>query len=513
MTTAQPELSADVRRLFEELIELPPLERRSRLGELGAELSRQVSELVRAAEEAPDFLERPAAESELVGHSAGPWILEQRLSSGGTGDVYQARRAGAAEGWRVAVKVLRRRDESGAVLARFQAERRSLAALNHPYIVPLIDAGSLADGRPFLATKLVQGSPLDRFAADLGLERRLRLFLAVCAAVQHAHERLVAHCDLKPANILVTGEGIPQLLDFGIARLLSEEALPGKAALTPGYASPEQLAGAALGTASDVWSLGVLLHELATGRRPFESAPRADRLAPSAAVLSTSAPRAFPPPAGDPARLARRLRGDFDALVARALALDPRERYGSVERLARDLESFLAARPVSARPPSPPRRAWLFVRRHRAGSAAAMVALASLALGAGAMYRDLQRTRAEASAGWRAHTAAALAAGMIEDLVLAAHGGAPPGPELERALDQASAELLGEPELLPETEGRLRIALGALYLESGRSADARVHLERARELTATTRGFGRNDAERIRKLLERCAGPEQGSPP
>lgn len=508
-------ITSSVRRAFDELIELAAPERRARLAELAAEdpaLARQVAELLAAAEAAPEFLERPAAESELVGHGAGPWILEQRLSSGGASDVYRARRADGAEGWRVAVKVLRRRDDAAGVLRRFQAERRTLAALNHPFIVPLVDAGLLDDGRPYLATRLVEGLALDRFADGLGLEARLRLFLAVCAAVQHAHERLIAHCDLKPDNVLVTREGIPQLLDFGIARLLSDE-VGAERALTPGYASPEQLAGGALGTPSDVWSLGAVLYELATGRRPFAGQPGAELVPASVAVLSDSAARARSAPPGEPAALARRLRGDFDALVAKALAPDPAARYGSVEQLARDLERFLAGRALAARPAAPLRRAWLFVRRNRLASAAVLLALLSLGVGVAGLYRGLLQSRAEASLGWRAHAQAALAASLLEDLVRSAGAASPAG--LERALDQASAELARETKLWPETEGRLCIALGALYLEAGRPADAVAHLTRARELTRTTRGFGREDVERIERLLAAASGASQpqGSQP
>jgi serine/threonine protein kinase len=322
------ELAPAVQRLFEELVELPGPERAARLARTASEdpaLAREVEELLRAAESAPEFLERPAHESELVGHTVGPWSVEARLSSGGGGDVYRARRADGGASWRVALKVLPRDADRPEVRRRFESERRSLAALSHPYIVPLVDAGLAADGRPYLATRLVEGEPLDRACEGLDLEARLRLFLALASAVQHAHGRLIAHCDLKPANILVTREGMPQIVDFGIARFLAGES-GGEAALTPGYASPEQLAGGPLGVASDVWSLGVVLHELASGRRPFAHGPEARLRPASAAVLDEGAPRAACGPPAEPVRLARRLRGDFDALLARALALDPAER-------------------------------------------------------------------------------------------------------------------------------------------------------------------------------------------
>lgn len=510
MTTTAP--APAVRRLFEELVELPPADRRARLEHARAsdlDVARAVERLLAAAEAAPEFLERPAEESELLGHAAGPWRIEARLSAGGAGEVYRARRlegADGAEEWHVALKVLRRAADGAKVRRRFAAERRSLAALNHPFIVPLVDAGTLSDGRPYLATRLVEGEPLDRACEQLSLAARLRLFLSIAGAVQHAHARLIAHCDLKPANILVTHEGIPQLVDFGIARFLAD-AQADEAALTPGYASPEQLAGATLGAPSDVWSLGVVLYELVSGRRPFAHGFTEPLVPASAAVLDSARPRAgcsAPEPA---TRLARALRGDFDALLARALALDPAQRYASVEALARDVEAFLACRPLAARPATRLRRTWLWVRRNRALSLAAAALLLALLAGGATLRRDAQRSRAEAGVGWRAHAQAVLATHWIEDLARAAGA----GPGLERALDSARENLAREPDFPPEGEGRLRLTLGALYLEVGRPADALAELERARELTQVTRGFGGEDRERIERL---CAEAESRlSPP
>jgi len=494
------ELAPAVRRLFEELCELAPEERAARLARTGAEdpaLAGEVTALLAAAESAPEFLEGPARASELVGHLAGPWRVEARLSSGGDGDVWRARRADGSVDWHVALKVLRRPAGGADARRRFEAERRALAALNHPFIVPLVDVGTLSDGRLYLATRLVEGEPLDRAVATLDLDARLALFLRLASAVQHAHARLILHCDLKPANLLVTREGIPQLLDFGIARVLSG-VRSAEGALTPGYASPEQLAGAPLGVTSDVWSLGVVLYELVSGKRPFAH----DAPAPlaSVAVLRAEHPPASSPAPDAPARLARRLRGDLDALLARALAPGPGERYPTVEALARDLERWRAGFPLEARPAAPARRLWLACRRHPLASLAGLVLVAALALGGLALEREARQNRAEASLGWRAHAQAVLASRWIEELARAAGAGA----ELVRALDQARADLAREPDVPPEAEGRLRTTLGALYLEVGRPADAAAELERARHLTAVTRGFGREDEERIARLLARA---------
>ena len=500
------ELAPAVRRLFEELCELAPDARAARLGRTRAEdpeLAAEVEALLAASDAAPEFLEAPAQASELVGHCAGPWRIEARLSSGGDGDVWRARRVDGASDWCVALKVLRRPASGPDARRRFEAERRALAALNHPFIVPLVDVGMLADGRLYLATRLVEGEPLDRAAAALDLDARLELFLRLASAVQHAHARLILHCDLKPANLLVTREGIPQLIDFGIARVLSG-AHSSEGALTPGYASPEQLAGAPLGVTSDVWSLGVVLYELVSGQRPFTSDATGPAPLASVAVLRAEAAPASTPAPDTPARLARRLRGDLDALLARALAHEPAERYATVEALTRDLERWRAGFPLEARPAAPARRAWLLARRHPLASLAGVVLVASLAAAGFTLRREAERNRAEASLGWRAHAQAVLAALWIEELARAAG----PGPALERALDEARANLAREPDVPPEAEGRLRLTLGALYLEVGHPTDATAELERAQHLTEVTPGFGREDKQRIEHLLAAARASE-----
>src|SRR5690606_35108467 len=265
----------------------------------------------------------------------------------------------------VALKLVKRGMDTDEVLARFRGDRQVLAGLDHPGIARLLDGGAAEDGRPFLVMELVEGAPITAYADGrrLGLDGRLGLFAQACEGVAYAHRRLVVHRDLKPSNVLVgEGEGgrpVVKLLDFGIARLL--DAGDGEAVtrlgrpMTPEYAAPEQRAGAAVTTATDVYALGVLLYELLTGRRP-EAAPR-----PPSAVAAE-----------------RRYRGDLDTLALTALHPDPDRRYGSAEALLDDLRRLRAGLPLRARPDTPGYRLRRFVGRHRWGVGAATLGVALL---------------------------------------------------------------------------------------------------------------------------------------
>jgi serine/threonine protein kinase len=355
MTLRDPKGLSRIRELFDEVVDMPTGERAAFLAsarDADRAMIAEVEELVAASRLAPEFLERPAAASELEGQMAGPWRIETLLASGGMADVYHAVRDDVDLDWRAAVKVMKPGLDGELLSRRFRAEQRVLAALSHPNIVVLLDAGTIAGGRLYLAMELIDGVPITRWCADrkLGVRERLALFLQVCAAVQHAHQRLVVHCDLKPSNVLVTKDGVPKLLDFGIATLLAPSGRPGRAAnaITLAYASPEQLRGEVVSATTDVWSLGALLWELVAGRRPFEVAG----LTLDEALAARSVP---PPPLESP---------DLDAVVMKALDRAPDRRYPSVEQLAEDVRRFLDHRPVAARPGSFFSRAAKLVRRN-----------------------------------------------------------------------------------------------------------------------------------------------------
>jgi serine/threonine protein kinase/tetratricopeptide (TPR) repeat protein len=387
----------------------------------------EVERLLAAHERAGQFIQVPAVagagawldaanEPPLVGRRFGPYSIVREIGRGGMGAVYLAERADGLYLQRAAIKLIKRGMDTDLVLERFRAERQILASLEHPNIARLLDGGTSDQGRPYFVMEYIEGEPIDQYAdaRRLSVPERLRLFLEVCGAVAWAHGHRVVHRDIKPVNILVTAEGAPKLLDFGIAKVLNLEgpeatsSVTGLRLLTPEYASPEQVEGRHATPASDVYSLGVVLYELLTGRSPYRARSRdaldmveavrtTDPERPSTAVgRLESAGEDFPrrpglevdraaaTGAGTTDRLGRQLRGDLDTIVMTALRKDPSRRYGSVELLAEDIRRHLAGRPVLARPDSVLYRGGKFLRRNRSSAIAATLAgLVVLSVGAG----------------------------------------------------------------------------------------------------------------------------------
>jgi serine/threonine-protein kinase len=399
-----------IQELFEGAAALPEAERadwlRARCGD-DRELCAQVERMLRA-----DRIERgvvdgaalPAgAIDPFLGASFGVWRLEARIAEGGMGTVYRAVRADGAFPRPVAVKVLHVGLLSESMRRRFLREPRLLGRLEHKNIARLLDGGTTPDGIPYIAMELVDGEHVDRFCDRhrLGIRERLRLFETVCLAADYAHRSLVLHRDLKPSNILVTPNGEPRLVDFGVAALLEDPergaaraaTATNAAAYTPEFASPEQMRGDPAGITSDVWSLGVVLHVLLTGVRPFRAEQvRALAHDPRAAVPVPVPSARFAPNEADAearaaargstaARLARALRGDHDHIVALALEPDAARRYATCRELADDVRRHLDGFPVLARPRSTAYRVARFVGRHRLATALVIALLVSLASG------------------------------------------------------------------------------------------------------------------------------------
>lgn len=329
----------------------------------------------------------------LIGQRIGMFRLTRLLGKGGMAVVFLGEREDADFHQKAAVKLLRRGLYSEVEQRLFRRERQLLATLEHPNIAHLIDGGVTAAGIPYLVLEYVDGDPLTQHAADrrLDVRQRLDLFLIVCRAVEAAHRALIVHRDIKPSNILVANDGTVKLLDFGIAKLLEDDVEnPTIGVFTPDYAAPEQIADAPVTTATDVYALGVLLHELLLGIRPQRgSMRRPSSLAGAVASKHITVPK--------PALLPRALRGDLDTIVLKCLAVEPEQRYASAGALADDIQRHLAGKPVEAHPPSNWYRARKFVQRHR-GSVAITVALALAiiaALGIALWQADVARHEAQ----------------------------------------------------------------------------------------------------------------------
>jgi serine/threonine protein kinase len=352
----------------------------------------------------------PGDES-IAGQKIGPYQVLRQIGVGGMGAVYLAVRADEAYSKRVAIKLVQTGIDTQEIARRFRHERQILATLDHPNIARLVDGGTTERGLPYFVMDYVEGTRIDDYSDShkLSIEERIGLFREVCSAVQYVHQNLVVHRDLKPSNILVTAEGVAKLLDFGIAKLLKPELFTSLAdatgvefrLMTPGYASPEQVRGEPVTTASDVYSLGVVLYELLTSQRPYRlktDAPGEVLRAvcdqeperPSAAVIRTpetpagkdsSLGVAAEKRATVPERLRRQLSGDLDTIVLKALRKEPQRRYTSVERFSDDLHRYLAGLPVSAQRDTWSYRAEKFVRRNKVGVAAASLVAISLIAG------------------------------------------------------------------------------------------------------------------------------------
>jgi eukaryotic-like serine/threonine-protein kinase len=401
-----------VEAIFHAALEVEPDAREAFLDERcagDASRRRDVESLLAAHQQAGGFIETPIATLDdrlfeddeadrLIGRTIGHWEILKRIGSGGMGAVYLARRADRQYEKQVAIKLIKRGMDTEAMLRRFRNERQILAGFDHPNIARLLDGDTTEDGLPYFVMEYVEGVPIDEYCDRhaLPVSERLRLFRQVCAAVSYAHRRAVIHRDLKLSNILVGSDGVPKLLDFGIARLLQAGAAAESPAtmleqrvMTPEYASPEHLRGEPVTTASDVYSLGVVLYRLLTGQRPYRV--QVQSVENMARAVGQTEPQR--PSAVTDATSSRRLRGDLDNIVLMALRKEPERRYLSVEHFSDDILRHLEARPVLARRDTLTYRAGKFVKRNTAVSVAAALVVLSLVGGIVMTTWQAQRAR------------------------------------------------------------------------------------------------------------------------
>ena len=469
-----------------------------------------------------------AARADSAPTTIGPYRLLRKLGQGGMGEVWEAEQQHPIRR-RVALKLTQWGLASDEVLARFDSERQALALMNHPSIARIYDAGADDDGRPYFVLELVPGVPVTEYCDRhrLTVSERLELFQQICQGVQHAHQKGVIHRDLKPSNVLVTIEDdhpVPKIIDFGVAKAtaqrLTERTLfteLGRWIGTPEYMSPEQaeMTGLDVDTRTDVYSLGALLYELLVGTQPFP----AEELRGSGFDEMRRRIREDPPPlpstraasavAGDAGRtlanrrrtyagaLRRRLRGDLDWIVMKALEKDRTRRYGSPAELAADLERHLRHQPVEAGPPSLRYRLGKFVRRHRLAVAAGALVATALALAAGAAAFGFARARQETRVSRQ-----------VSDFVVSMFEALDPsGPDptlsVREILDRGAERLEGELEGEPVARARLMATLGTAYLTRGLMRQARPLLEDALELQR--RHLGDDDPE-IADTLQSLGG-------
>src|ERR1700742_543329 len=380
-----PNLSAEQWRLYsdylERAIELAESERgpwRADLASGHPEIAVKIEESLAARDrkEFGDFLaaspfsNAPNVYATLIGRRVGPYLIESEIGRGGMGSVWRARRVDGRFEGTVAIKFVHAYWLGREGEERFRSEGRLLGRLDHPNIARLIDAGVIDDSHPYLVLEYVEGEPIDAYCdrLHLNIEARVALFEGILAAVGHAHSHLIIHRDLKPANVFVTREGAVKLLDFGIAKLLTQEGdtavtQTSAHALTPQYAAPEQLLGRPVTTATDVYALGLVLYVLLTGAHPLGTGTRSTAELISA-VLNEETPRPSMVATGT-ITTQRALEGDLDTILGKALKKDPAERYASVGAFAEDLRRFLSHEPISARPDTVPYRVTKFVRRNR----------------------------------------------------------------------------------------------------------------------------------------------------
>jgi len=523
-----PEKWLEVKEIFNAALDLPLEERASFVEKRCAdnELREEVKALLSSSDEAENFIEDPAltrvshlvtAEKmpSYIGKQIGAYKIEKEIGKGGMGAVYLARRADKEFDKKVAIKLIKRGFDTDEIIERFRHERQILAALEHTNITRLIDGGSTEDDLPYLVMDYVEGLPLNKYCAVnvVSLNERLDIFLQICSAVTYAHQNLIIHRDLKPSNVIVSDDGTPKLLDFGIAKLTapnSSATLGGTQTtfrvMTPEYASPEQVNGQTVTTASDIYSLGVVLYELLTGQRPFRiRTNRAEEI--SRIITDTSPTRPSDSLRKGEEEKARRgdtksdkiaskvssspllpfsssvLRGDLDNIILMAMRKEPERRYSSVEQFAEDIRRYLNGLPVIAREDSFGYRAEKFVKRNKAGVAAGLGIALSLVGGLIATSWQAKIAKKQRDRALRETEKAERINQFLQKMLSSAD-------PREQGKDVKVIEVLGEAAQSiendfsdqPEITADLHSTIGTTYLNLGLLESAENHLQKSLDI-------------------------------
>ncbi len=550
-----PERWSRIQEIFLAASECEATEREAWLSEATAgddNLRVEVESLLAASDEGEGLIEAAVhgafelaavdSEATLNSHRIGPYEVVGELGEGGLSKVYLAERADEHFTMRVAIKVVKRGMDTADILSRLRQERQILASLDHPNVAKLFDGGTTDDGLPYFVMEHIEGEPIDDYCdrLQLSIRQRLELFRTACSAVHYAHQNLVIHRDLKPSNLLVTADGVPKLLDFGIAKVLEAASgepslartVPGMLLLTPEYASPEQAAGEPLTTATDVYSLGVMLYRLLCGHRPHrftsgylaevERVLRESRVErPSVAVglttqelgsdghSQTLGPETVSRPrASSPERLSRLLAGDLDNIVLMAMRREPQRRYASVEQLAEDLKRYLGSLPVLARQDTFAYRTAKFVRRHRGGVIAFALVVVALLAGMATTTWQAKVARGERERA-ELHLVEAQVQGaraeQISDFLVDLFEISDPGEAqgnrvtAREILDLGARKIRRQLDEQPELQSRLMVTIGRVYRNLGLFHPARELFEEV--LESRRRTSGEHSLEAARSLV------------
>jgi eukaryotic-like serine/threonine-protein kinase len=501
--------------LFDEAFNLNAAQREIFLAEKCGddnELKKEVLSLVQSIENTKDFLEEPLTVIEnneglfpdpFLGKQIGNYLIDGEAGVGGMGIVYTGKRNDKEFEQKIAIKILKHGITSEYLLKRFQIERQTLANLHHQNIARLLDGGRTGDGLPYLVMEFIDGIPITEFCIQkkLNIEEKLKLFRQVCSAVQYAHQNLIIHRDLKPGNILVTKDGVPKLLDFGIAKLIDEELTESSEGLTrtgvwhltPEYASPEQIKGEKITTASDVYSLGILLYQILTGAQPYKittNSPAAiskiiteeNVKRPSDRVkqnLEIKHEKDFI----DPGKISNHLKGDLDNIVLKAMHKDPLRRYVSVEQFSEDIRRHLIGFPVVAQKDTAGYRLSKFIQRHKVGFVSTVgfivfliASLFAIIWQANIATNERDKARIEADKFERVNKFLQNMLSSVDPDEIGRD------VKVYNVLGRAAKNIETELKDKPEIEAAIRRTLGNTYTNLGEYGNAKEHLERALQL-------------------------------